>query len=197
MSNERPKKPGFYFVDTAERDDVHSHVVQVRDDGKIFALGVQGPINWPEHMLRNWRPAVDDHVLRQGANDTVGVAVRVKSDQVYCLLPDGTKPFGTICLDGSDPQIVCAEISRQVRTAVRCLLEKREVRDGPLDVDPLIEQVCCFLGVGGAAIMTVLQMWKNDLEKYDKLRRALREVVNAQVVDPELATLLTELKEFL
>jgi hypothetical protein len=58
-SDERPTKPGFYYVDTSERSEVHSHVVQIREDGKIFAVGVEGPINWPPYMLRNWRPAID------------------------------------------------------------------------------------------------------------------------------------------
>lgn len=195
MSNERPKKPGFYFVDTAERHDTHSHVVQVRDDGEVFVIGVQGAINWPPHMLRNWRPAVDYDVLRKGSENTTGVAVRLRDDEIYVLLPNGSKPFGKICVNDREPRAVAEVVARQVQTVLQCLLEHREVDTDRMAVDLLTEQVCTFLGVGGAAVMTMLQIWKSDLEKYDKLRRALREMGKAKIEDPELAALVAELQE--
>lgn len=57
----RPSKPGFYFVDSPEmRAKTVSHVVQVQENGNVYAIGVAGSINWPPHMLQNWRRAVDE-----------------------------------------------------------------------------------------------------------------------------------------
>lgn len=70
MSTERPTKPGFYFVDSPDMRRGVPHVVELRENGDIYAIGVVGPIHWPPHLLQNWRETVDAEKSR-GAEDLV------------------------------------------------------------------------------------------------------------------------------
>ncbi len=70
MNTERPTKPGFYFVDSPDMRGGEPHVVELRENGDVYAIGVVGPIHWPPHLLQNWRKAVEAEKSR-GAEDLV------------------------------------------------------------------------------------------------------------------------------
>lgn len=59
----------------------------------------------------------------------------------------------------------------EIVEAVRDLLP---VHKGGKYVDPLVLEICTRLGCGGAAIMTVLDMWEMQLKEGDRLRASIR-----------------------
>ena len=94
MNTERPTSPGHYFVDTPDRIGDHPHVVFLDENDLVWGIGVATPLDWPRHLLTNWRPVVDKHAAQaisamvEDLKETISNTYVVTANRMYKLAKD-------------------------------------------------------------------------------------------------------------